>query len=74
MCALLTQQPAAGRSDQHRLAVGFRDWWLVATVVRELSVSCLQVDMFTGESAVLVSLQRLFETVLQGPQAGAPLH
>lgn len=29
-----------------------------------------QVDMFTGEVGVLVSLARLFSTVTQGPQAG----
>jgi hypothetical protein len=51
----------------------FSKSWLVKCCAHP-SVSCLQVDMFTGESAVLVSLQRLLETVLQGPQAGALLH
>jgi hypothetical protein len=60
-------------SNQMQIRMAPRMLWLV-TCSSHPPVSCLQVDMFTGESAVLVSLKELFETVLQGPQAGKLLH
>ena len=60
-------------SNQVQMRLAPRTLWLV-TCSSHPPVSCLQVDMFTGESAVLVSLKELFKTVLHGPQAGALLH
>lgn len=60
-------------SNQMQMRMAPRMLWL-ATCSSHPPVSCLQVDMFTGESAVLVSLKELFETVLQGPQAGELLN
>lgn len=60
-------------SNQVQMRMAPRTLWLV-TCSSHPPVRCLQVDMFTGESAVLVSLKELFETVLHGPQAGELLH
>jgi hypothetical protein len=47
---------------------------LLAIMLPErVSTTCVQVDMFTGESVVLVSLRRLFAAVREGSQAGALL-